>query len=90
MMSKEKGSRMGAGDGPLRGWLGLVTGLAAFWLLVFVALPLAQRLPLVRPVMEIITEADVDAGSYWYTQSEETTQGALYVRNKLAGLERSR
>jgi hypothetical protein len=86
-MNMKESSRKRAG---WRGWLGMGMGIAALWFLVFVALPLGQRLPLVAPIMQIIAEADINAGSYWYTQSEETTQGAMHVRNALAGVERRR
>ena len=78
----------GSSKNVLRGWFRLGLGLAAFWLLTYVVLPLGQRLPLVEPVMQVIEEADIPAGQYWYTQSEETAQGVMYVRNTLNGIER--
>jgi hypothetical protein len=51
--------------------------------MAFVALPLVQRLPFVAPWMKVIAEADVNTNAYWYTQSEETAEAALLVRNKM-------
>jgi hypothetical protein len=73
---------------PLRGWIKLGIGVAALWLLTFVLLPLGQKAPIVEPMMSIIVKADINAGSYWYTQSEETAYGAMYVRKTLDGVER--
>jgi hypothetical protein len=83
-------SRKVSGDGckPLHGWIGLGLGVAAFWFLTFVLLPLGQRLPMVEPVMEAIAVAELKPNQYWYTQSEETAQGAMHVRNTLDGLKR--
>ena len=61
-------------------------GLAVFWVLVFVVLPLGQRLPLIKPVMEIIVESGVDAGAYFYTQSEETAYAVMYVNHTVNGV----
>ena len=41
---------------------------------------MGQRLPLVNPVMQVVAEADIKVGQYWYTQSEETAQGVRHVR----------
>jgi hypothetical protein len=87
-MRKKIDSRERGGNRPWHGWLGLGIGLAAMWFLTFVALPQIQRLPIINPVMEAIAESGINAGSYWYTQSEETAYGAIYVRNTLAGIER--
>jgi hypothetical protein len=81
-MHNDYGSRQRSVSGIVR-WTGLGLGIAAFWLLTFVILPQGQRLPLVEPVMKAIADSEIDAGSYWYTQSEETAYGALYVRNVL-------
>ena len=67
--------------GLLRGWIGLAAGLGLIWAMAYVILPWGQTLPPVRPVMQAIEEAGVDAGAYWYTQSEETADAQMYVRN---------
>jgi hypothetical protein len=88
-MNSGSSSRKGTGArGALRGWVQLGLGVAAFWLLTFVLLPMAKRLPVVEPVMQVIAESDIPAGQYWYTQSEETAQGVMYVRHTLDGIER--
>ncbi|MBM9538067.1 hypothetical protein [Desulfobulbus alkaliphilus] len=66
-----------------RGWFGLLAGLALLWAMAFVILPYAQTLPYIQPVMGAIADSDVDAGTYWYTQSEKTAVGQMYVRNTL-------
>lgn len=64
----------------LRAWLGLGLGLGLMWLMAYVILPWGQTLPHIRPIMENITAADIDAGTYWYTQSEETARAQMFVR----------
>jgi hypothetical protein len=65
------------------GWLGLTLGLSLIWTMAFIVLPWAQRLPHVRPIMDTIAEANIDAGTYWYTQSEETARSQMYVRHAI-------
>ncbi len=72
-------------DGKLPGWLGLAAGLVLIWTLAYVILPWAGRLPLIKPVMQAIEVSDVDAGAYWYTQSEETAIAQMYVRHAVDG-----
>ena len=76
----------GHGRGPLKGWLGLAFGLAALWILTFVALPLGQKQPIVAPWMAIVAETDINTSAYYYTQLDETAEGALFVRKKLEGI----
>jgi hypothetical protein len=64
----------------------LALGLAALWFLTFVALPLGQRLPFVAPWMAIVAETDINTSAYYYTQLDETAEGALFVRKKLEGI----
>lgn len=67
----------------LLSWLGLVLGLGLIWIMAYVILPWGQTLPHIRPIMVTIEQADIDAGSYWYTQSEETARAQMYVRNAI-------
>lgn len=67
----------------LRPWLGLALGLGLIWIMAFVVLPWGQTLPHIRPIMETIAQDNIDAGSYWYTQSEETARAQMYVRNAI-------
>jgi hypothetical protein len=87
-MCSENDCRARGGSASWRGWLGLAIGLAAMWFFTFVALPGIHQLPLIKPVMDVIAESGVDAGSYWYTQLEETAEGSMYVRNTLDGIAR--
>ncbi len=52
-------------------------------MMAFVILPWGQTLPHIRPIMDKIAEANIDAGTYWYTQSEETARAQMYVRNTI-------
>jgi hypothetical protein len=72
--------------GPFQRWVGLAIGFAALWLLAFVVLPLGQRLPFVAPWMKIVSEVDINTTAYWYTQSEETAEGAMLVKNKMEAM----
>ena len=63
--------------------MGLAMGLGFIWMMAFVILPWGQTLPHIRPIMDKIAEANIDAGTYWYTQSEETARAQMYVRNTI-------
>jgi hypothetical protein len=65
----------------IRAWLLLAMGLGLIWALAFAALPLGRCLPAVGPVMDAIDRADIDAGAYWYTQSEETARAQMFIKN---------
>ncbi len=67
-------------------WLHFGLCIMAFWLLVFVVLPLGQRLPLVKPVMGVIKESGVDVSAYFYTQSEETAYAVMFVNSTVNGV----
>jgi hypothetical protein len=67
--------------GTMSGWIRLVVGLGLMWSLAYVVLPWGQTLPHIRPIMEAIVESNVDSGTYWYTQSEETAVAQVYVHN---------
>ncbi|MFW6236229.1 MAG: hypothetical protein ACOC24_05535 [Desulfovibrionales bacterium] len=72
------------------GWAGLALGVAALWCLTFVVLPQVKKIPIVEPIMEAIAKSDIDAGTYWYTDSEETAYGAMYVRHVLDSQEHTK
>jgi hypothetical protein len=80
--------RDGPRDASARGWVGLGIGIAALLALTYVVLPLAKRLPLVAPVMEVIERSDIPTSQYWYTQSEETDAAVSSVRNALKRVEK--
>jgi hypothetical protein len=67
----------------LRSWLGLAVGLGLIWIMAYVILPWGRTLPYIGPIMDCVEQADIDAGSYWYTQSEETARAQMYVRNAI-------
>jgi hypothetical protein len=67
----------------LRGWFGLLAGLALLWVLITVVLPWGQEQPGLGPIMAAIKASDVDVGTYWYSQSEQTAVAQNYVRNAL-------
>ena len=69
--------------GSMRGWLGLAAGLALLWATAYVILPWGGQLPYIKPIMQAIEASDIDAGAYWYTQSEETAIAQVYVGNAI-------
>jgi hypothetical protein len=71
----------------LRAWLGLAFGLGLLWAAIYIVLPWGQTLPYIQPIMQAIEESDIDAGTYWYTQSEETAQAQMYVRHAIRRVE---
>lgn len=58
-------------------------GLAMIWMFMFMVLPWAQTLPVIKPIIDIISEADIDANQYFYTQSEETYQAGSRIQFRL-------
>ena len=74
--------------GKSRGLTGLGLGILCLWILTYVILPAGQKLPLAKPVMDVLIAEQVNSSAYWYTQSEETAVGAMYVKNTLASLEK--
>ncbi|TYT75654.1 hypothetical protein [Desulfobotulus mexicanus] len=70
----------------LAGIAKLIMGVAGFWIAVALVLPWMQTLPVIRPVMDIIIAADLDANQYFYTQSEETFTAQSHMRS---GIRRS-
>jgi hypothetical protein len=71
----------------LRAWFGLAVGLGLLWAATYIVLPWGQTLPYIQPIMQAIEESDIDAGTYWYTQSEETALAQMYVRHAIRGVE---
>lgn len=66
-----------------RGWIGLAAGLALLWSAAYIILPWGSTLPGIQPIMQAIEASNIDAGTYWYTQSEETAIAQVYVRNAI-------
>ena len=60
-----------------------MAGVAMIWMFMFVALPWAKTLPVIKPIMDIIVEADIDTTQYFYTQSEETFQAGPRIQFRL-------
>ncbi len=79
----EKGKEGGGTQDPkrkkIRGWLRLAAGLAMIWIMAYVVLPWGNKLPFIAPIMQAIEVSGIDAGTYWYTQSEETAVAQMYV-----------
>jgi hypothetical protein len=80
-------SRGNQGDrrdpGKLKGWIGLAAGVALVWVMASIVLPWGQTLPHIRPVMEAIADSNVDTGTYWYSQCENTAVAQMHIRNTL-------
>jgi hypothetical protein len=72
-----------ARQGSLRAWLALALGLGLLWAVTYIVLPWGQTLPYIQPIMQVIKESDINAGTYWYTQSEETAMAKMYVRHAI-------
>jgi len=70
-------------NGLLRGWIGLVAGLAVVWMMAYVVLPWGRTLPYIRLVMEVIADSNVDSGTDWYSQREDTAIAQMYVQNAI-------
>lgn len=88
-MRTDTASRMPTGArSKARGLAGLGLGILCLWILTYVILPAGQKLPLAKPVMDVLIAEQVNSAAYWYTQSEETAVGAMYVKNTLASLEK--
>ena len=84
MRKTEKKARgTSAQCGKMYGWLGLAAGLGLLWMATYVILPWGKTLPYIKPIMQAIDESDIDAGQYWYTQSEETAIAQMYVRHAI-------
>lgn len=83
----ETGTMTYTGDDPKRGkvrkWLGLAAGLALIWTVAYVILPWGNKLSFIAPIMQAIEVSGIDAGAYWYTQSEETAIAQMYVRHAI-------
>ncbi|WP_031385573.1 hypothetical protein [Desulfonatronum thiodismutans] len=71
------------GHGKLKGWIGLAAGVALVWVMASIVLPWGQTLPHIRPVMEAIADSNVDTGTYWYSQCENTAVAQMHIRNTL-------
>ncbi|PTN34354.1 hypothetical protein [Desulfonatronum sp. SC1] len=74
------------GHGKLKGWIKLAAGVALVWVMAYVVLPWGQTLPHIRPVMEAIADSNVDTGTYWYSQCEDTAVAQMHIRNTLRNL----
>jgi hypothetical protein len=73
--------------GFLRAWLALAFGLSLLWAVTYIVLPWGQTLPYIQPIMQVIKESDINASTYWYTQSEETAMAKMYVRHAIRRVE---
>ena len=81
---KTKGLNMPENKQKLSFRLGkFLAGAAMIWMFMFVVLPWAQTLPVIKPIIDIISEADIDANQYFYTQSEETYQAGSRIQFRL-------
>jgi hypothetical protein len=85
--ANESGKMIKIGKDPnrdiLRRWIGLAAGLALIWTVAYVILPWGNKLPYIEPIMQAIEVSGIDAGAYWYTQSEETAVAQMYVRHAI-------
>lgn len=69
----------------IRGWAVLSLCLAMYWGFgVFLGPWMAERIPVMRDVVTIIEEQDINSSAYFYTEIEASYEGERYLRESLA------
>lgn len=63
----------------LRRWGRLGVLLAVLWVVVFIAIPAAQRLPGMQPAVQALLESGIEAGAIYYTGVEKVAQAEAAV-----------
>jgi hypothetical protein len=65
----------------LYAWLKLI-GITAGVIAFFVVLgPIGRELPLFKPIADYITEHDINANAYYYTEVEEFADADFHMQN---------
>jgi hypothetical protein len=65
--------------GRLGRWVRLGLLLAALWMVVFVAIPAAQRLPGMAPAVQALLDSGIEVGALYYTGVEKVAQAEAAV-----------
>ncbi len=69
--------------GGIRPWLKLLIGLALILFFMFGVGSLSKLIPGARRMAEVIDERGLRATALWYTDFEESAEGAEYIRHGL-------
>ncbi|TVM19880.1 hypothetical protein DPQ33_01225 [Oceanidesulfovibrio indonesiensis] len=64
----------------IRGWAGLMTGLAVICTLMFVVGPYFERYESVRTFTTYVKDNDINAGGIWWTDTELTSEAEMGAR----------
>lgn len=62
---------------------GLFFGIAVILFFMFGIAPWMERLPGIRPVVNLIIEREIDASALYYTDIEEFSDAAVYMANTM-------
>jgi hypothetical protein len=65
--------------GALRRWTRLLLGAGLLWVVVFVAIPAAQRLPGMAPAVQALLDSGIETGAIFYTGVEKVAQAEAAV-----------
>jgi hypothetical protein len=65
---------------PLRRWGALLAMLALLWVMLFVAVPAAQRHPALAPGVQAIIDSGIEAGAIYYTGVEQVAEAEAAMR----------
>ena len=66
-----------------RGLIRLIMGILAILAFMYGLGPLLERMPMIRPMVELIETQDIDAGAYYYTDIEEFSEAEFNVNHAL-------
>jgi hypothetical protein len=83
MIHKPLNARDRRSDG-LRRWAALFLLLLLVWTFMFVIAPIAQELPMVRPVAAYVEESGINASALYYTGVEEAAEAERYFYHSRA------
>jgi hypothetical protein len=67
----------------LKPWLKLILGFVLIWVCIFVFGFLAKFIPGARHMARVIDERNLKATAIYYTDLEESYEGAEYIRHNL-------
>jgi hypothetical protein len=65
---------------PMRAWVELVSILALLWVVMFVAIPAAQRLPYMAPTVGALLDSGIEVSALYYTGVEKVSEAEAAVR----------
>jgi hypothetical protein len=65
---------------PMRAWVELLSILALLWVVIFVAIPAAQRLPYIAPAVGALLDSGIEVSALYYTGVEKVSEAEAAVR----------